>query len=276
METLFITVTTHRCWGPFNWRSVECSEERVKFNYQCTINNILSWVSSLHGGTVIASCLYLASRTRSHHTILQGGFSNSPRWNLSPPCPADVEACLTQINCSSLHLPMQGPYPPLCFKFPPAFQQHVLPRYPQVQSCPFLIHLQRSEWSSLESGSESALCHFCVCNPPSAPCWSFGQNPSSTQLGSPLLGPQSKQHWTCDDSVGLGWWVDGVHYSICSPFIYVQNLQKEKESFLRVAGFLAETWVWGVLGQTGWRMPCGLREEHLPSPKGYTETCMCS
>ena len=141
---------------------------------QCSLLGKLS----SHGGTVIASCLYLASRTRSHHTILQGGFSNSPGWNLSPPCPADVEACLTQINCSSLHLPMQGPHAPLRFKFPPT-SQHLLPQYPQVQSCPFLIHLQRSELSS----------HFCVCNPSSAPCWSFGQNPSSTQLGSPLLGP---------------------------------------------------------------------------------------
>lgn len=80
---------------------------------QCSLLGKLS----LHGGTVIASCLYLASRTRSHHTILQGGFSNSPGWNLLPPCPADVEACLTQINCSSLHLPMQGPQPQCVLSF---------------------------------------------------------------------------------------------------------------------------------------------------------------
>ena len=122
---------------------------------QCSLLGKLS----LHGGTVIASCLYLASRTRSHHTILQGGFSNSPGWNLLPPCPADVEACLTQINCSSLHLPMQGPHAPLRFKFPPT-SQHLLPQYPQVQSCPFLIHLQRSEWSSLESGSDHVISVF--------------------------------------------------------------------------------------------------------------------
>ena len=123
---------------------------------QCSLLGKLS----LHGGTVIASCLYLASRTRSHRTILQGGFSNSPGWNLLSPQPADVEACLIQIDCSSLHLLVQGPHPPLRFKFSPTSQQHLLPQYPHVQSCPFLIHLQRSEWSSLESRSDHVISVF--------------------------------------------------------------------------------------------------------------------
>lgn len=126
------------------------------YHKQCSLLGKLS----LHGGTVIASCLYLASRIRSNCTIPQGCFSHSQGWKLSSPHPAGVEACLTQHDCSSLHLLVQGPHPPRCFKLPPTSQQHLLPRYPQVQSCPFLIYLQRSEWSSLESRCDHVISAF--------------------------------------------------------------------------------------------------------------------
>ena len=235
------------------------------YHKQCSLLGKLS----LHGGTVIASCLYLASRIRSNCTIPQGCFSHSQGWKLSSPHLAGVEACPTQHNCSSLHLLVQGPHPPRCFKLPPTSQQHLLPRYPQVQSCPFLIHLQRSEWSSLESGPDHVISVFVTHLVFPVVLWVKSQlhpswlpTPRSTEQATPGM------RWQCWTWL-MGRW-GSSQYSF--SFYICSKSSKRKESFLEVAGFLAETWVWGLLGQRVWRRPCGLREQHLQSPKGYTET----
>lgn len=116
MEMLFIKITTHML-GPSNWRSVEHNKCRVRFNYRCTVNNVLGWVDFLYWNTVIAACLNLVLRTNSNRTILQEGLSDS-RGRSFPPHTLLVPP-ITQPSSSQMF--GQGLPPPSHFKFLPIF-----------------------------------------------------------------------------------------------------------------------------------------------------------
>lgn len=114
---LFIKITTHML-GPSNWRSVEHNKCRVRFNYRCTINNVLCWVNFLYWNTVIADCPNLVLRTNSNHIILQEGLSDSQGRSFPLPPPLLVPPITWP---SSSQMFGQGLPPPLHFKFLPIF-----------------------------------------------------------------------------------------------------------------------------------------------------------
>lgn len=161
---------------------------------------------ALHWNTVIVACLNFASRTNSNCTTLQEAFSDSQGGNFSSLYLAGAEYAFHSMP--SLMTLICAGSSTTCYvsTYFPATPSSLV-----SSSSRLLLSNPSSKIRAILAEKQIGPCSF--------PFKTQQRLPVVLQVKSqllvwfilhldPLPGPQSKEHWTWNDSIEIGWWAD--------------------------------------------------------------------